>query len=275
MHQLISLIKQKKELSNIDDTFVKKELEIYFTQHPKLKKELTDNFNTKSKTTKIVVKDIRSILRKVYGVFRDTVNPTKRVALLETFLKEQNEKNIQALLKTHSSTKERLAIYNTLYKKIFKLTNPTIILDLGCGINPLSSFYFPKKIACHVYDLSEHEIALVNDFFAQVNFVKGTAHVLDLFDLKKITKLPKADLALLFKVTDVLDRNKGHKQTEEILQAIPAKYILLSFATKTLSGKKMAAPQRKWVEWLCRRLGYEYSALEFENELFYVIEKNM
>ncbi|HIJ11874.1 TPA: hypothetical protein HA278_07495, partial [Candidatus Woesearchaeota archaeon] len=150
MKQLIALIKQKKELSSIDDAFVQKELDLYFTKHPKMK-DLP--FNPKSKNIKLLVKDIRSILRRVYGSFRDTIDPTKRIALLETFLKEQNNENMNALLETHSSTKERIAIYQTLYTKIFNITKPTTILDLGCGINPLSSFYFPQKVKYHTYDL--------------------------------------------------------------------------------------------------------------------------
>ena len=86
-------------------------------------------------------------------------------------------------------------------------------------------------------------------------------------------KYRRTDVCFLFKMTDVLDKNKGHKATEEMLKRIPAEYVVVSFATKTMSGKKMTAPRRNWMEWLCKRLRYEYTILEFPNELFYVVKK--
>ena len=93
-----------------------------------------------------------------------------------------------------------------------------------------------------------------------------------MLDILKIKKLPQADIAFLFKMTDVLDRGKGHKKTEEVLKRIPAKFVVISFPTITMSGKKMNFPRRKWVELLCDRLDYTFRVLEFSNELFYVIK---
>jgi len=92
-------------------------------------------------------------------------------------------------------------------------------------------------------------------------------------DLLNIDKLPSVDVAFLFKMTDMIDQGKGHKKTEELLKAIPAKWIVASFPTKTMSGKRMNVPHRNWMEWLCRRLGWSYEIIEFTNELFYVIGK--
>ena len=74
-------------------------------------------------------------------------------------------------------------------------------------------------------------------------------------------------------MTDVLDKGKGHKTSEEIIKAIPAKFVVVSFATLTISGKKMNYPRRGWIELMCKRLGYEFKLLEFSNELFYVVMK--
>ena len=35
----------------------------------------------------------------------------------------------------------------------------------------------------------------------------------------------------------------------------------------------MNHPYRGWIEQMCRRLGYFYEILEFENEIFYLIQK--
>ena len=177
----------------------------------------------------------------------------------------------------HSSTKERLLFYSELYKKIFKIAGkPKSILDLGCGINPLSFVFMNlEKVNYHAYDINKDEIKLIDSFFKILN--KKNKEIKAIAQVKDITKLkfPKTDIAFLFKITDILDKGKGHKKTEEIIKKIPAKHIIISFPTLTMSGKKMTAPRRKWMEWMCKRLRYEYQILEYSNELFYVIEKRM
>jgi len=243
-NQIIKKIKEKKELSAIDSQFVKKELDNYLKQYPKI------SFNPRSQHYKKLIKEVRAILRRTYGLFRFNIKGSKD------------------LLAEHPSTKERLSFYPQLYKQIFQITGtPKTILDLGCGVNPLSMKYMDlTNLTYYAYDLSKEEINFLNQFFNG----KGQAKVLDLLHFKT---LPKADLAFLFKMTDVLDRGKGHKNTEAVLKKIPAKYVIVSFPTLTMSGKKMNFPRRKWIELLCERLNYEYQILEFSNEIFYVIKK--
>ena len=199
-------------------------------------------------------------MRRVYGLFR--------VA--------QKGKTLE----THPSTKERIGFYSELYRKLFAITGkPKVILDLGCGMNPLS-FPFMKlnEVEYYAYDLSEEEIGIITDFFEKWSVknkdVVGKGSLLDITNVQKIGQLPKADVAFLFKVTDVLDRNKGHLVTEKVLKAVPAQYVVVSFSTRTMSGKPMTAPRRRWMEWLCQRLGWTYEIVEFENELFYVVRKS-
>jgi len=169
-----------------------------------------------------------------------------------------------------------------LYAKIFKITGkPAAILDLGCGINPFSIPLMnllqrnPKpdyQLNYYACDLSENEIETLNLFFeylqAQNPSFTGTAGILDLVQWAKLSHLEKADICFLFKMTDVLDQGKGHKMTELVIQKVPARYVVLSFPTQTMGGKKMNVPQRNWVEWMCRRLGYSFKVLEFQTEIF-------
>jgi 16S rRNA (guanine(1405)-N(7))-methyltransferase len=184
------------------------------------------------------------------------------------------------LLETHSSTKERLGFYPELYQRIFTTAMvPKTILDLGCGINPLSLKYMKlKEINYYAYDISEKEVAIINKFFQEEKKVhakiNGKAEVMDISKIEALKKLPPAEICFLFKITDILDNGKGHKVTEAVIQAVPAKYFIISFPTKTMSGKPMNAPRRKWMEWLCKRLGYHYTLLEFDNEIFYVVNKH-
>jgi len=55
------------------------------------------------------------------------------------------------------------------------------------------------------------------------------------------------DLCLIFKVLDIIEK-KTHKNAEKILKAINAKRMIISFSTRTLSGKPMEYPRRLWAE---------------------------
>ena len=281
---LIRDIKKKKELQSIDDNFVRESLIKHLQQEPKLLNLLRENFNPKSKAYVSVIKTVRSQLRRVYGLFRD--DPNKRKKLVQELLMTSSSSSsssssskrtdlIKQILSTHSSTDERLPFYDRLYADIFTITGkPKTLLDLGCGINPFS-FSCTKLQKCVYYaqDINEEEIGSINQYFQLLHkdnsSFSGKAVVADI----ATAVFPAADVCFLFKMTDVIDKGKGHKKTEELLKRIPAKYIVVSFPTKTMSGKEMTAPRRSWMEWLCRRLGYEYTVLEFPNELFYVVKK--
>jgi hypothetical protein len=258
--QLITSIKEKRELKDLDDNFVKEELKRYFLRNNKQFLAIKEDLNEKSKDYKKIVKEVRSKLRRSYGLFRTE----------KDFLKEKDFDKILAL---HSSTKERLSFYHKLYERIFKITGkPKIILDLGAGVNPLSYNYLKTNPEYYAYDLSKEEVKIINNFFKK-NKIKGKAEILDLLNINKIKQLPKADMAFLFKVTDVLDKGKGHKTSEEVIKAIPANFIVVSFPTLTISGKPMNHPRRGWIEMMCKRLNYEFKVLTFENEIFYIIKK--
>ncbi|MBU0470945.1 MAG: hypothetical protein KKA62_03425 [Nanoarchaeota archaeon] len=280
---LITDIKKKKELNSISDDFVKNQLETYLQKNPKALSSLIKGLNKKSSEYKRIVKEMRALLRRVYGLFRPEGSKEREYLIKELSNKKDQLNIIIKILETHSSTKERLPLYSELYKKIFEITGkPEILADFGSGINPFSyPFMKLTKLKYYAYDINLEEVNALNTFFQQMkkenkNF-NGKAEVLDLLKLRgagelKKPALKKADLAFLFKITDVLDQGKGHKVTEEVIRNIPARFIVVSFPTKTMSGKKMNFPRRKWIELMCERLGYKFKILEFSNEIFYVIK---
>ncbi len=277
---LIKAIKQKKELREVSDAFVQDQLFHYFLKSPKMISVLG---NPRSADYKKIIKEVRAILRRVYGLFRVEQGAAERRELVEkiaTMSLAEQAIYIPRLLATHSSTKERLAHYEELYQKIWKITGiPTKIIDLGCGINPFSiSLMDLPTLEYYAYDISEEEISLLQQFFRTQHRLnhsfKGVAEILDVLHFASLEKLRKVNVCFLFKMTDVLDRGKGHKVTEEVLRRVPARFVVVSFATKTMSGKTMTAPRRRWMEWLCQRLGWTYTLVEIPNELFYVIQKH-
>lgn len=292
--ELIVEIKKKKELKEISEEFVKEQLFNYLQQEQKAAKSLAVNFNPKAAVYRQIVKAVRGKLRRSYGLFRVGEESKKRREYLEELYQSQagrlREESFKKVLSTNSSTKERLSFYPQLYEKIVKMIGnddkPKTIVELGCGINPFSVYWMmsvlkSKQLSYYGFDLSEEEVAQINEFFQWWSkeakkegiVFSGTAEVLDLFHFGKLLTLKKADLCFLWKMTDVLDRGKGHKVSEAVIKAVPAKYVVVSFPTQTMSGKKMNFPRRKWLELMAVRLGYKYDILEFSNEIFYVLKK--
>ena len=241
METFINEIKKKKELRDIDNDFI---LDMFGRYN-------ISNLTPKEK--KVLIKDTRAKLRLIYGLFR-----TKQKG---------------PILERHASTRERLLYYKELYHHIFEITGkPKVILDLGCGVNPFSYRYLGIKPVYYAYDISHSEINAINGYFSRSD-IKGKAEILNLMHVDEVKKLPKADVAFIFKMTEMFDLGKGHKKPEEVLLQIPSKWLVVSFATRTMSGKRMTAPRRRWMEWLCTRLGWGYELIEFPNEIFYVIGK--
>src|SRR3989344_3680232 len=171
IYLLVGEVKKKKELQSLDDIFVSEYLIRCLTGEPKLLKSLQQNFNPKSKAYAAVIKQVRSQLRRVYGLFRDDPKERKKlVQELSTCSPQERNNLLPQILSTHSSTQERLPLYEKLYAKIFSITGkPKIILDLGCGINPFSFPYMKlKECTYYAYDLNEEEIEAINNYFALV-----------------------------------------------------------------------------------------------------------
>lgn len=193
---------------------------------------------------KELIKRTREILRRKIGSFNtDSISPAG----------------------SHLSVKERQRYYDEFKSKVYSL-NPKSILDIGCGLNPLA---LAKPGVYYIAtDINASNLNVIDEFFRK-NKISGETLALD------ATKavFPEADLALLLKVVDLLDK-KGHKKTEEILKSLKSRNIIVSFSTKTLSGKPMNHPQRGWIERLLNRLEYRFSIWRTNNEIYYFIEKH-
>ncbi len=252
MRTIIKKIKQKPELSSISDEVIKEALAPYEKKHNISIK------NLKEKEQKIIIKEIRAKLRKLAGQYQKSTK--KRIA----FLKQDK---IKELLKTHSSTAERINFYPKL-KALLRKLKINSILDLACGLNPLA--LSNKKTTYYAADINESELSIIGQYFIK-NKIKGKTFSLDLRHTEKISKLPKTDITFLFKVLDIIEE-KGHKIAGEIISKIKSEYILISFPTKKLSGKPMQNQRRHWLERLLKAKGIKFKTIKSENEVFYLVE---
>ncbi len=286
LQDLIGDIKRKKELQPIEDSYIIRIVGEFLGQNPKIASELAERRDferfKRSGDYKKIIKYARAILHRAIGVYR-TRNYKKNKQLLESLrkllenepLNSENSLELhRRILETHSSTMERALIYGLLYKKLFEITGkPKIILDLGCGLNPLS---FPwmelEGIQYYAADINNDDLELVENYFEII----GEECCIKRIDLQKrndaLARFPKADVCFLFKVLGGIDQ-KGHKLSESIIKQAPAKYVVASFATRTLSGRRMRQAKRMWLEQMLKRLGVEFQIFREENEIFYIIRK--
>ena len=239
LSELVKKVKSKKELAGVPANIVSKEAELY------LRKERLSLSSINEKDSKIIVSAIRSSLRRMTGQF----------ALIGKG--EEPE---------HKSSRERKKLY-PLLKNILHELKVKSILDLGCGLNPihLSS----KDIFYYAYDINESDLAIVKNHLSKNKFIGETKN----YDLRDSEEpLPQTDLCLILKVFDIIE-TKGHKIAERVLNKVNSNYILISFPTKTLSGRAMNHPQRGWIERLLFRLKFNYIAFKGENEVFYLASR--
>ncbi len=301
VEEIIKEITRKKELRNLSEEFVRDLLYTFLNAQQRAaaylsgtpaKKQLrtpAKKPTKKSAQYRAIIKQIRAQLHKFYGQYRGRADAQRLHELVERLLAGRivDQHILRDILALNASTKERLSSYDQLYEKLFQVTGisttrPLTIIDLGCGLNPFSIPWLyaggpMAKLRYYAYDLNEDEVALLGEFFdylhsAHRNF-KGKAEVLDARHLEELLDFPKADLCFLWKMTDVLDRGKGHRATEAVINSVPARWVIVSFPTKTLSGQRMNFPEKKWVGLMCRRLGYQYAVLKFPTEVFYLIKK--
>jgi hypothetical protein len=265
IHDILS----KKELSGIEHSFVEAVLDKELRKNPKLAKVL-ETLSTRSEAYKKLVKSVRAVLRRNVGLYEG--DPKHREALLAELRQSigtpREEEVVRHLLSTHQSTRERLPHYEKVYDEIFKRVKPKVVLDIGCGLNPVS---YPDRDATIIgVDIDRALCAAVMEYF-DIAGVEGECRVLDARGMEQIRKLPKADVAFIFKVLELLEKKLGHKISENLIKALPAKVVIVSFPTLTSSGAPMRSPRRAWIELMLKRLGYAYETFSIPNEIFYVI----
>lgn len=222
MHREISNplqeVKKKREFSELPENLIKRALEI----------------------EKGEVRKARALLRKYFGVF-----------LTNKIIK--GKLSGESVLKKHISSSER--DYPSLYSRLLDGTEKTI-LDFGAGVNGFSINYI-RKFSEAKYIAIEATGQLVNqmnDFFEE-NKLDAWAIKEDLLNLERIMEIVKREKSpraiFLFNVIDALETfewNYSKKLLLEIKNEMQTRdKIIISFPTKSLSGKTRFFAKRDWL----------------------------
>lgn len=276
---LTDSIKQKKEFSGLPDAFVNEHIDAYFKSRPQAKKQLeAQGYNEKSQAYKQAVKEVRAQLREIYGVFQQA-GTEKRRRLLENYLAAKGRgeqlKQLDKLLQSHQSTKERKDHYKEIYENIFP-KQPEHILDLGCGFNPLAYQWLPGSSTYSCCDLSPSDMDLINKFFSAKG-IDGEAFALDLLDAearKRLQNIP-ADTALMLKLIDTLETQERNV-TKTIITELQAhqtiKHIIASFPLQSIGGRHFRqGGKENWFSKFLATTGCAWERQEIAGEEFYII----
>jgi len=226
--KLYEKITQKKEFSQLP----RKDVELAF-----------EKFDNEDYIDEEKVKLTRDLLMKAYSVFASEK------------LLNVKDKDVEWLLKRHSSTRERFDFYPELYKKLFgDVKNNFTIFDLGAGMNGLSYRFFPKKLDFDYIGIEAmgQLVDLANYHFKTRGIENCMALHLSLFELEKIKKYLKqvkgVKIVFLFKVVDSLEMLERNYSKKLLLEIVPlVEKIVVSFATMSLISRRKFRANKKWL----------------------------
>ncbi len=276
---LVKKIKEKKEFKTVDDSFCIEKIRQFLLLNKKMREKCAlakkQGDIKRGADVRALVKDIRASLRSSYGLFqRADVETAQQIFERHAKTGESVERILPTLLELHASTKERLPHYKQFFSDIFVVVGKTeSILDIGCGFNPLAFPWMgqtPKTYAA--VELYEKDVAFIRNYFKKtIRQTKCEAHTVDLEkkEQRSVLYRKKYDVTLALKLFDLLKK----KTVEELVKNIRCRWLVASFSTTTITGKRMNVPRRGWFQKMLRRLEYSFTTLTYENELVYLIKK--
>ncbi|NLE44864.1 MAG: 16S rRNA methyltransferase [Chloroflexi bacterium] len=173
----------------------------------------------------------------------------------------------------HASTRERLPILDSFFSATLSGIGPlNTILDLGCGLTPLSIPWMPlgeavTYYACDIY------VDLV-DFVGRFLDLVGVAGEAEVRDICHNPPTRGVDLALMLKLLpclEQLDRSVGPR----LLETVDAKYVLVSFPARSLGGRCKAMVENYGARFneMIEGHGWTIERFDFPVELAFLITK--
>ncbi len=175
------------------------------------------------------------------------------------------------LMRIHDSTRERLALLDTFYPRIYEVTGrPNVMLDIACALNPLTLPWMdlPPGGRLLAYDLHQQRVAFLNHFLTLAN--AGAAYAQDI-----LVTPPAAsgDVALLLKEIHRMEKRR-RGIVLPLLDALDVRWIVLSSPTRSRTGRHTVIDvYRQQVHGILASRPWPITEIEFENELVYCIAK--
>jgi len=179
----------------------------------------------------------------------------------------------RAMMAHHASTRERLVILDEFYRTLFAGLPPIAsILDLACGLNPLTIPWMPlpSGVTYYACDIYQDQV----DFFQQCLTWLGVAGEAQSCDLLQTCPTQTVDVALLLKTIPCLeqaDKLIGRR----LLAEINAPVLFVSFPAQSLGGhnKGMTVNYEQHFQDLVSGKPWQIERFAFATELVFRIIK--
>lgn len=228
------------------------------------------------KKEKQVIKAVRKRLHHIMAFYLGDANYEQAEADLraayENGAPETVEAICRAILADHPSTKERLEIIDQFYDRIFSVTGkPKILLDLACGLNPLTFLWMglPTSLQYHAFDIHQPRVHFLNACFE----LQGLAPLAQVQDVIFHPPQVQGDVALILKELPRLDRNYQGASLD-LIRALQVRSVVVSFPVISLhGGRNLTEHYRDYMVELVQGQGWEMTELLFSNELVFCLEK--
>lgn len=233
----------------------------------------------KRRNVKEAIKATKNKLHQVGGAYLDgRDNRADWLAKLQQALDlgqpDQLKNSCQHIMGYHASTRERLPILEEFYATLFAQLPPIhSILDIACGLNPLSLPWMPlpQPPTYYAYDIYQNMMHFLTAYF-ELMHIEGDSQARDV--IQSCPARP-VDLALVLKVLPCLEQ-LDKQAAQRLLHTINARHIVVSYPIQSLGGKSkgMASYYEEHFKRLIETDNWQVRKLEFATELVFLIDTN-
>jgi len=222
------------------------------------------------------MKNVRKKMHNIIAPYLGDPDYSEAVTWLETAYGSGNADEIKQactrVLNQHASTCERVPYLKDFYQQLFTLSGkPSSILDLACGLNPISLPWMdlPARAEYYAYDIHTPRVKFINQFL----ILDGKQPLAEVRDILVNPPEIKSDVAFFFKEAHRLEqRRKGANR--ELWQAIKVDTLLVSLPVSSLSGQHdLSGQMRRLVENAIQGLSWSIQEIKMVNELVFCIKK--
>jgi 16S rRNA (guanine(1405)-N(7))-methyltransferase len=239
----------------------------------------------KRRNLKEAIKATKNKLHQVGGMYFDTLpdtqawlNEVQQILSAQDTCAEESaalHAACRRMMQCHISTRERLPILDQFYATIFAQLGPIhSILDLACGLNPLSLPWMlaanaQRPLTYYACDIYQSLATLHENWFRLLD-IQGHAATCNILQQAPLSSV---DVALLLKTIPCLEQI-DKAATHALLQTIPARYLVISFPIHSVGGrnKGMLSYYEQHFHALPGLNDSKTQRFEFATELVFVIE---
>lgn len=233
----------------------------------------------KRRNLKEAIKATKNTLHQVSGAYLNSQEHYPRwLAQLRSAAQSGNDETLRDacrhIINYHASTRERLPILEHFYTTILAELPPVhSVLDIACGLNPLTLPWMPlaNDVTYYACDIYESMATFLNDALA----VLGAQGHCEACDVRQSCPAHKVDVALLLKAIPCLEQVEKHAG-QRLLRAINANYIVVSYPVRSLGGKNRGMVDYYTAHFnaLVANEAWNIQRFEFTSELVFLVKKS-